>query len=116
MDRKNWQDSVDKWVKIITKTKNKVKLIKTKHDNFLSATNIPIIAPCGFCFEWPYGCYPCPLYKDKICYRSRSYSRTTFWRFCREMAKPKPDFDKCLKLAEEILEAIKKYEPEDYDV
>ncbi|MBU2263401.1 hypothetical protein KJ750_01965 [Patescibacteria group bacterium] len=123
ISRENWEQSENKWVEIIRKTRNREKF--SNHNGF---TNLDAERKCGYCEQF-YGlrgslwssCLDCPLYKKNICdnlfYDNRIRGNFLFYQYLDEMRKSlygrKVSWGKAFNYAIKILAAIRDDEPID---
>lgn len=114
ISRKKWESSYKKWQKIVRKTERRERFGGPQ-----GFFDLLVIKECGYCDEYVSmdymnSCYPCPLFKKKVCCGSYYDGKNTlFWKYVKEMQKMSIDinWNKVLSLAIKIKDAIKKDKP-----
>jgi len=116
ISRENWEQSENKWVEIIRKTRN-----RERFEDESGFKDLLVSKRCGYCKQF-YGlsglpassCLDCPLYKKNICDNKRSH--ILFYEYLDEMKSlygKKVNWKKAFNYAVKILAAIRDDEPID---
>ena len=122
MNYQNWKNSKDKWVKILSRVRD-----KKPWDDRDGWVDLKVVEKCGFCDEYFHCCEICPLLPT-FCGDSFNLSKkrgenlSIFWEFCKifvwEWRRPETlyieeeiEWIEAEKLCQQMIEEIDKYEP-----
>lgn len=109
LSRRHWKSSYKKWCKIVEKTEK-----KTEFSSVFGFRGLHVTKRCGYCYGFSskgffvrrFSCLHCPLFEKKICCEKQD-TNFVFWRYVFEMWSNDFNWDRALKCAKEIRDAIK---------